>query len=244
MSEPALGALVGVGKEAEVFACGALVMKLYRATASKRAAFHEAAILATVESLGLPAPTVHGVHQIGERWGVLMSRAEGPSLADWMRRDLAACLNRMAQLQVQVRSHPATRLASLKVRLAANIRQASALGERRQGSLLAGLATMPDGDRLCHGDFHPYNIMGPPGHEVLIDWVDATSGDPAADACRSYALLRPVLPEAASAYLDAYAEASGESRDAILKWLPFVAAARLVEGVPEIDELMKMVDGD
>jgi hypothetical protein len=79
---------------------------------------------------------------------------------------------------------------------------------------------------------------------VLIDWLDASSGDPAADACRSYVLLRPVLPEAASAYLDAYAEASGESRDAILKWLPFVAAARLVEGVPEIDELMKMVDGD
>jgi aminoglycoside phosphotransferase (APT) family kinase protein len=117
------------------------------------------------------------------------------------------------------------------------------LSERRRRTLLAELAAMPDGDRLCHGDFHPYNIMGPPGHEVLVDWLDASRGDPAADACRSYVLLRPVVPEIASAYVDAYSQASGQSRDAILNWLPFVAAARLAEGVPETDELMKMVDG-
>ena len=102
---------------------------------------------------------------------------------------------------------------------------------------------MPDGDCLCHGDYHPYNIMGPPGREVVIDWLVACRGEPAADACRSYVLLRPAAPELASAYLDAYAQVGGKSRAAILGWLPFVAAARLAEGVPEVDELMKMVDG-
>jgi aminoglycoside phosphotransferase (APT) family kinase protein len=102
---------------------------------------------------------------------------------------------------------------------------------------------MPEGDRLCHGDFHPYNIMGPPEREVLIDWPNASQGDPAADVCRTYVLLRSVSSELASAYVDAYSQVSGESRDKILNWLPFVAAARLAEGVPESDDLMKMVDG-
>ena len=84
---------------------------------------------------------------------------------------------------------------------------------------------------------------GPFGREVLIDWIDASRGEPAADVCRSYVLLRPAAPEMASAYLDAYAQVGGESRAAILDWLPFVAAARLAEGVPEVDDLMKMVDG-
>ena len=117
------------------------------------------------------------------------------------------------------------------------------LSELRRKTLLAGLAAMPEGDRLCHGDFHPYNIMGPLGREVLIDWPNASQGDPTADVCRTYVLLRSVSSELASAYIDTYSQASGASRDAILNWLPYVAAARLVEGVPEIDDLIKMVYG-
>ena len=132
----------------------------------------------------------------------------------------------------------------MKTRLASHIRQASTLSEPRQNTLLAELAAMPDGDRLCHGDFHPYNIMGPLGREVLIDWPNASQGDPTADVCRTYVLLRSVSSELASAYIDTYSQASGASRYAILKWLPFVAAARLVEGVPEVDDLMEMVVGD
>jgi aminoglycoside phosphotransferase (APT) family kinase protein len=246
VSEPALGPLLGLGKEAEVFACGALAMKLYKSTAPKRSAFREAAILAAVESLELPAPIVHGVRQIGDRWGVLMSRVEGPPFAEAVVQEagtLPARLKQMARLQLQVHSHPAPQFASLKARLAANIRRAPVLNELRQSTLLAELAAMPNGDRLCHGDFHPHNIMGPLGREVLIDWLDASRGEPTADVCRSYVLLRPAAPEMASAYVDAYSQVSGKSRDAILSWLPFVAAARLAEGVPEIDELMKMVDG-
>jgi aminoglycoside phosphotransferase (APT) family kinase protein len=127
MSEPGSGARLGVGKEAEVFACGSLVVKLYQPTVPKRSPFREAAILAAVESLGLPAPVVHGVRRIGDRWAVLMSRAEGPPFAEAMTHQagtLPAWLNRMARLQLHVHSHPATQFAGLKTKLATNIRQA------------------------------------------------------------------------------------------------------------------------
>jgi hypothetical protein len=246
MSEPVLGRILGSGKAAEVFDCGAIVVKLYKASAAKRSAFREAAILALVESQGLPVPPVRGVKQFGERWGVIMDRAVGPSFGDAMRLQpdlIPGYLTAMARLQMRVHGHPGTQLASLKARLAANIQQAEILGGTLQSRLLSDLAALPEGDCLCHGDFHPLNIVGPPGHEILIDWLDASRGDPAADVCRSYVLIKHVAPEIAVAYVDTYVGLGGESRERILAWLPFVAAARLAEGVPdEADSLIKMAD--
>jgi hypothetical protein len=246
MTEPTLGTLLGSGKEAEVFEYGQIVAKLYRPTAPKRSAFREAGIQALAESFGLPVPSVFGVRQIGGRWGVLMDRADGQSLGETMRCEpslMPAHLKAMALLQLRVHSHAGTQLASLKAKLATNIRQAKMLGESRQTALLNGLVQLPNGDRLCHGDFHPLNILGPLGQEVLVDWLDATCGDPAADVCRSYVLIKPVAPEVAAAYVDAYVAVGGESRERILRWTPFVAAARLAEGVPTVaDELMEMAN--
>jgi aminoglycoside phosphotransferase (APT) family kinase protein len=236
MSKSVVGCILGSGKEAEVFEFGSEVLKLYKPAAPKRSAFREAATLALVESLGLPAPQVRGVQQIEGRWGIVMTRAEGPSFGDAVRRQpdlVPTYLKQMALLQRRVHSHQATQLASLKVRLEANIRQLTVMGETQKNALLNRLAGMPDGDRLCHGDFHPLNILGPLGHETLVDWLDATRGDPAADVCRSYVLIRRMAPKIAAAYVDAYVAASNESLERILSWLPFVAAARLAEGVPE-----------
>jgi hypothetical protein len=247
MSNVALGGLLGSGEQAEVFEYGAMAVKLYKSTAPKRAAFHEAAKMALVESLGLPVPAMQAVQRIGDRWGVVMTRAVGPHFADAIRRQrdqMPLYLEAMAQLQFRVHSHKGTYFPSLKARLAANIQQAEILGETRQSDLLSRLATMPDGDRLCHGDFHPLNILGPIGHETIIDWLDASCGDPAADVCRSYVLIKHPAPEIASAYVDTYAGVSGESRETILNWLPFIAAARLAEGVRnEAAGLIEMAGG-
>ncbi len=35
------------------------------------------------------------------------------------------------------------------------------------------LNALPDGDFLCHGDFHPDNVMMTSGDPVLIDWPGA-----------------------------------------------------------------------
>ncbi|MGK9168567.1 aminoglycoside phosphotransferase family protein [Inquilinus limosus] len=242
MDLPPIGQRLGSGKEAEVFDAGALVVKLYRetATAPKRAAFREAAILAQVESLGLPVPSARGVGQIDGRWGIAMTRAEGLSFADAMQRrpeEVSVYLQRMVRLQMDIHSHPGTHLGSLKIRLAANIGRAGTLGEPLKRRLLDRLAALPEGDRLCHGDFRPWNILGPPGREVVVDWLDACAGNPAADVCRSWALIRPVAPDLAAAYVEAYAAAAGESRDRIFAWLP-VVAARLAEGVPDQAEAL------
>ena len=81
---------------------------------------------------------------------------------------------------------------------------------------------MPEGDRLCHGDFHPINVLGEVSRPVVIDWPDACRGDPAADLCRSYLLLRLHAADIAEPYLDAYCRISKVTWEKVLDWLPWV----------------------
>ncbi|MEO6015272.1 MAG: phosphotransferase [Devosia sp.] len=237
------GDLIGTGKEAEIFAYGDDVLKLYRSN-GKAQAFREAATLAALSGTGLRVPDIRAAGQCGDRWGLVMSRAAGSTFADAMLADLSqvpAYLAAMARLHLGIHAKRVPSLPDLKQRLAGRISAASVLDEARRQRLLASLAALPDGDRLCHGDFHPFNIVGPPDNAVIIDWLDAASGSPAADVCRSYLLLLLVQPPIASAYVDAYLTAGGISADAIFAWLPALAAARISEGVAsEVPTLVEL----
>jgi Ser/Thr protein kinase RdoA (MazF antagonist) len=242
-----LGELIGTGKEAEVFRQGDHVLKLNRTGAPKSSAFREAANLAIAEALGLPAPAPLGVMQVGDRWGVLMTLAPGESFGAAILRQaelMPDYLGAMARLHAHILMQPGTGHMSLRARLSANIGRAPGLGDAERRRLLDEVRERPEGDRLCHGDFHPWNILGHPGGAIVVDWLDACSGPPEADICRSYVLMQPPAPELAEAYI-AVCEASGlATRAEILAWSPVVAAARLAEGVKEnADALMEMVRG-
>jgi phosphotransferase family enzyme len=242
-----LGELLGSGKEAEVLRRGDHVLKLNRRGASKASAFREAANLAIVERLGLPAPIPLGVTQVDQRWGVLMTLAPGESFGAVILRQtelMPDYVAAMAELHARILKQPGTGLMSLKARLSANIGRAPGLGDAERKRLLDGLILCPEGDSLCHGDFHPWNILGSPRQAIVVDWLDACSGSPAADICRTYVLMKPPALQLADAYL-AVCEATGlATRADVLAWLPLVAAARLAEGVADgVDTLMEMVRG-
>jgi len=235
MSE--IGRLLGAGKEAEVFEHGTLALKLYKPGRPKAPAFREAASLAIAEKLSLPAPRVHVVGDYHGRWGLLMDRVTGASLADEMTPEPPlSAIKEMAALHLRLHREPGTGLPSLKSRLSANIESAEPLTQDLRDRLLLTLAALPDGDRVCHGDFHPWNILGSASDAMIVDWLDACSGNPAADVCRTYLLMRRVLPAIAEAYVVTYAKAAELPADEIFTWLPVIAAARLAEDVPEENE--------
>jgi aminoglycoside phosphotransferase len=229
-----LGKRLGAGKVAEVFEYGGDVLKLYRAGDGKSAAFREAATLAYIESTGLPAPMLRAAGSYEQRWGLVMSRAPGEALGDRLMR--AGPLTRLdpaiVGLHRQVHAQSGGPLPGLRARLGDRIARAGLPGTLA-ARLAAGLAAMPDGDRLCHGDFHPWNIIADGARMTIVDWLDASRGAAEADVCRSYVLMHAVAPALAGAYVDDYAAAAGLGRAAILGWLPYVAAARLAENVPD-----------
>jgi aminoglycoside phosphotransferase (APT) family kinase protein len=237
----ALGPLLGAGKVAEVFAYGDKALKLYRLGAAKTSAFREAAILSVVEQSGLPAPRVEQVGQFDGRWGVVMTRIEGAAFAPSLVLSPPSKphLDALAHLQLRIHQSPAPQLPALKARLAANIRRNLALDDASKDRLLRMLGGLPDGSQLCHGDFHPWNVMGTPASAAVVDWLDASCGDPAADVCRSYVLIAHASEGLARAYVDVYAELAGLEHAAIWQWLPVVAGARLAEGVPDEEASLK-----
>jgi len=234
MAAGPLGARIGEGKEAEVFDAGTHVVKLYRDAADKPSAFREAAILALVEGRDLPVPPVLGVASYGGRWGVAMGRASGQPFAVALQQPGSeAVLDAMARLHALVHRRSGAGLPSQHRRLRDDIARAPRLGDGLRRRLLEALAAMPEGDRLCHGDFHPFNVLGTPEAATIVDWLDASQGDPAADLCRSYVLMERGAEAFARRYVAAYSRQAGIPAEAVFRWLPLLAAARLSEGVPQ-----------
>lgn len=111
---------------------------------------------------------------------------------------------------------------------------------------LAALAELPRADRLLHGDMHPGNLLTrDDGGVVAIDWPRAARGDPSADVAWSVMLIRiarlhPTAPRLLKTihplgrslmeriYLRAYAASAPLDMELLERWLPVLAAARLV----------------
>ncbi|MGL5352877.1 MAG: aminoglycoside phosphotransferase family protein, partial [Clostridium sp.] len=121
---------------------------------------------------------------------------------------------------------------------------------------------LPDGNILCHGDFHPDNVIVTKNKEIIIDWMTATKGNKLADIARTCVMLRfGVVPNKSSietkiinfgrnklyeAYLNHYVKISGVTHEEIRMWELPVAAARLVEYLPksEKDELVNFINAE
>jgi Ser/Thr protein kinase RdoA (MazF antagonist) len=122
------------------------------------------------------------------------------------------------------------------------INHARGLPEGFRDVALQALGNMPDGDRLCHGDFHVENVLVDGDDYFIIDWVDAAIGSPAADVARTSIILLGAasgLPKALgwlverlhTVYLREYARLRPFDQEEYQRWLPIIAAARLSEGL-------------
>lgn len=237
-----IGEKIGEGAGADVHAYGSHVIKLYRSGGHEKV-FTEARNMVIAAGHGLAVPEALLAGRFEGRWGLVQSRAAGRPMAtpDDIGRpveEMRPLLEEMAELQLAMHARPEAGLPPLKSKLAAAIRAAPQLDDAHKQRLVAGLADLPDGDRLCHGDFHPLNLIGEDGHWTIIDWLDATSGPPAADVCRSALILSLAGPDLAETYMVAYAERSEIDIADIEVWRPYLAAARLREDPPGVGELL------
>ncbi len=160
----------------------------------------------------------------------------------------------LAELHGQLHNRVAPELPSQRERLLDRIARAQPLAEDTRRALIELLHGLPDGDRLCHGDFHPGNIIMAERGPVIIDWVDAARGSAAADVARTWVLLmghaaypdtpswvRPLARECCSVHLQRYLELGSTTEAEVTAWLPIIAAARLRENIPEAREWLLSV---
>ena len=247
------GPLIGVGRTAEVYAWDdGQILKLYRPELPRDWVGYEAKVGRIVAEAGLAAPAIGDVVEIGGRLGITYERIAGPSMLDALARQPWRLLRSARQFaQVHAAMHACRRpeLPAQRDAFARAIRHAAALPEATRRRVLEALADLPDGEAVCHGDYHPDNIIVSPRGPIVIDWVTATHGNPTADVARTVLLFRTAaLPEGMptvkrimtqlfrraflAAYLRAYRDLRPLSDAEIEAWIPVLAAARLNEQIP------------
>lgn len=257
MSEPSIPngrSLLAQGREAEVFLqSDGTVLKLWRDPASEWRLECEAAALTALAEAGVPAPLFVTRMVVDGRPGLVMRRLDGPDLLTRLGRQPLTFLRAGKTLGI---AHSAMhdvvappQLPLLNDALRERILHAPPLPDDLRSAVLALLDRLPEGDRLCHGDFHLGNVMGTWKTPVIIDWGDASRGDPVADVARTdlmqrlgdlppgspsvIRLLAPIGRDAlAASYLYTYRRRHKVDRRLLKEWRLVRAAARLIEPIP------------
>ncbi len=271
-----LDSALGSGRTAEIYPWDeGRVLKLYRSGEPRVAAARELAINRHVTEAGIAAPKVFdgdgadGLVEINDRVGILFERVDGPSmLNDLVVHPWRLIRHARTLAEVHARMHEVTgpQFNDQKGRLTRGISAvAEIVPEIDVARILCQVENLPSGDRVCHGDVHPDNLVfvggGRRARAVALDWENAAQGDPAGDVARTLLILRLAsgTPESsrwerllaslfgrwfARSYLASYLKRNrcGVTDEAVKSWLPVQAAARLAEQIPgERAALLRMI---
>jgi len=254
------GPLLARGGSAHVHACGGgRVLKLYLPGVPEAAPRREAQCTNAARRAGAPAPEAFEVITVDGRHGVILERVDGPTLLDALmtQPDQAERVGgTLAALHAQVHALSGDGLPALHDRVARRIAACAALQPAARERVAAIAAALPPGDALCHGDFHPGNVILGERQPVVIDWYDAARGPVEADVARTLLLVaHGDLPGGSSpaievvraalgeAYLRDYRAACTIDAERLDAWTTVVAAARLAEArsATERTRLMRIV---
>jgi aminoglycoside phosphotransferase (APT) family kinase protein len=249
-------ALVGTGFRADVFEWDpGRVVKLARDPEYGPLIDRERDALEAANRCGVPAPRLHERVEVEGRPGLVLDRLGDEDLLVSLSRrpwSVFAAGRTMGALHASLHETSAPQsLAPLRSELRARL-DSDLVPEDVRATAKGYLDDLPDGDRLCHGDFHPANILPGDGSHLVIDWTNAVRGDPSADVARTrLILLQAPLPSSPlarilaagrklllSRYLREYSRHRPLDSAAMERWEPVLAAARLSEDIPEERETL------
>lgn len=255
---------IASGRHAEVFACeNNMVMKLYPKGTERSEVLRELENTKLVKEYGLESAVAFEFVEEDERYGFLMNHIHGPIYYEWMLQHPTA-IGKLISLFVhehhEMHLHKVPELPSVKDTLRRKIGSVPDLSKQARTKVLQQLERLPDGDNLCHMDYHPENIVASIDGPVIVDWADASRGNLMADVAmtallfemgtvpttfsRDYgALLDNTRDRFFNSYVFEYMKYSGKGEDELIAWRLPVAAARLAEGIPdERDKLLRIID--
>lgn len=252
--------VVGQGRTADIYADDSrTILKLLREGFPEGDARVEYEISKYAYGLGVSTPRPYDLEQHDGRSGIRYQYLAGSTMLRQMLLypgQVQEYSRQMAVIHAGLHTHDGTGTKrSQKKLLSRQIHDSVYLIADEKRVIDEYLESLPTGTRLCHGDFHPDNIIVPdavvPGEEYwIIDWMTGMSGNPAGDVARTLLLfMYGTMPDETPAervmqfnearkqlleeYLHHYILQSGLEAAAIDAWLLPVAAARLCEWIPE-----------
>jgi hypothetical protein len=245
--------LIGTGRTCEVFACEQdKVLKLLLPDVPQVWADIEAGIGHDVQAAGLPVPFYGDVREIDGRRGFIQERLSAPSMLELLGKQpwrVTFFAHLLAKLQAQVHACPAPATwLDQRGWLRKDIEQNEFFQSDLKVKVISVLDSLPDGFQMCHGDFHPGNIVMTTRGPVIIDWLTATRGNPISDVARSVVLMSIGKPPPGTpglwliemirknllnTYIKTYFKHTLRGREQFQSWCAVNAAAFLLHSLPE-----------
>lgn len=245
------GDLIGRGRTADVFAWGSdRVLKLYQDWMPRAPIEREFTFMKVASAARVPVPAPDELLEQDGRIGIVMERIQGPSMLKVITAQpwkSSALIRQMAELHVQMHACQLPEgIYTQRQQIQFGIERAGVLPPEEKEAMLARLNALPQGFSLCHGDYHPDNVILTPRGPVIIDWLTGMRGHPLGDAARTSLLFTSGgLPPNVniftrllinttrswlhSIYMERYQALAHASREAIDAWRLPLLAARLAE---------------
>jgi hypothetical protein len=255
--------VIARGRTAEVLAWqDGQVLKLFYDWASANAIEREVRAARIASASDLPTPKLLGEVTLDGRRGLVFEQVNGRSMLTTLGTRPLCCVHlarQFAELHAKVHQQAVTELPSLKKGIESTIRGLESLPGNVRTAALARLLSLPEGGMLCHLDFHPDQVMLTASVPVVIDWMNARAGQPAADVAYTLIMLHiGNVPDTgwfkrqltnllrgifSRTYLRHYLKVNPSvTRAEIDAWTPLAIIARIADGVPgEKDRLLEML---
>ncbi len=212
-----------------------------------------------IQDLQLPVPRVFQRGTWKGREGVVYERIEGPSLLNALARrpwKVVQYARLLAGLHARVHDVPAPAALETQREWAAGaLRVTNKLSDDVRERVLHLLDCLPAGNQLCHGDFHPGNIILTRRGPMIIDWMTASKGVACGDVARTSIILEAAQAPAGTpmrwllqwvrklflaTYLQAYFQLRPLEKKSLTAWRVVMAADFLADaGLPEEEAALR-----
>lgn len=237
--------LIGIGNTADVYVWKeGYVCKLFHKGYPENAVKREYENAKAMQNYNLPVPSCMGMVKEENRCGILYERAEGVTLLEYYQRtgDASVLLETLCSVHERILGHHADDVPDYKEFLSLFAQGKNAGKEE----LLGLIQSLPDGNTLCHGDFHPGNVMinkkEAEDHSDIrvIDFMNVCHGPRLYDIARTYYLIHPVEREegkkntdeavqAMQAFADAYLDRMKTTKEEIAPYVEVLQKVRKLE---------------
>lgn len=250
---------IGSGGTAEVYAYEAdKIAKVFHDNIPDDAINQEFMVSKLISTVDIRTPKMYELIESAKERGYIAERIFGRSMLDYIMKqkgDINELLHQFTSTHYQLHNlsfnnilDPSvnTKLLSTHEWLKQRISWTNDLTENEKNEIYEELDALPDGNSICHNDYHPDNlIITKDSNEIcIIDWCDVSFGNPLADVARtilvfSTTVLPPELPLEIQSmllegkklmkelYVEEYSSLSNMDLIELEKWIPIVAASRL-----------------
>lgn len=236
--------LIAQRKNKEIYVDNDKVIKLFVEEHSQSDILNEALNQSRVDEYSnLNVPKLVEVRKLENRWAIVSERVEGKTISQMMKEQpekIDEYLNLFVDVQLTILSNEVPLLNRIKEKFTRKLENATNIDENTKYELLQRLQGMKNHNKLCHGDYHPSNvIVKEDGTVYVIDWAHVTQGNASADAARTFLLFSiDNNEELAEKYLNLFANKSGIEKSHIQRWIPIVAATQMTKNIPEEQEFL------